>query len=461
MWFALERTRWGYEIRLIGDSPRAARYAGINIGRKIIVVFVISGGLAGLGGMSEVAGVVHRLQDRISPGYGFTAIIIAYLARFKPFRVVVASILFGALILAGREIQPSGMPAMIQGVILFSLIGSDVLVRYRVRFDRPRWRPPDGPDHHPGGGRRHGTILLVCRHRRDLRRAAGVLNLGVEGMMLIGAVAGFSIAAATGNPWLGLLVAMSPAACWPAPRDRDHPLPGRPDRVRARPDVPRDGSRPRARRGSVERRPGRVLPRADRPLLSGSRSSARSSSPTRACSYTSATCSCRSPGSGSTGPARGCTCARSARTRRPPTPGDQRLPRALRLRLRRRGAGRAGRRDHHAGHHPRLVPDQTTSGRGWIAVGLVIFAQWSPLRAAFGAFLFGAIRRFMLDVQGVTRSSASPTRSRPAARRRSSWTCCRTCWSSGRGHRVARGGPQAGGAPAALGSPYVRGERGA
>jgi simple sugar transport system permease protein len=136
MWIALERTRWGYELRLIGDSPRAARYAGIDIDRKIIVVFVISGALAGLGGMSEVAGVVHGLQDQISPGYGFTAIIIAYLARFGPFRVIVASILFGALILAGREIQPSGVPAMIQGIVLFSLVGSDVLIRYRIRFDR-------------------------------------------------------------------------------------------------------------------------------------------------------------------------------------------------------------------------------------------------------------------------------------------------------------------------------------
>ena len=136
MWVALERTRWGYEIKLIGDSPAAARYAGIDIKRKIIIVFCISGALAGLGGMSEVSGVVHRLQDHISPGYGFTAIIIAYLARFGPFRVVIASILFGALILAGREIQPQGIPAMIQGVILFSLILSDVFVRYRIRFER-------------------------------------------------------------------------------------------------------------------------------------------------------------------------------------------------------------------------------------------------------------------------------------------------------------------------------------
>jgi simple sugar transport system permease protein len=86
--------------------------------------------------MSEVSGVVHRLQDRISPGYGYTAIIIAYLAKFGPFRVVIASILFGALILAGREIQPSGVPAMIQGFVLFALIVAEVLVRYRVRISR-------------------------------------------------------------------------------------------------------------------------------------------------------------------------------------------------------------------------------------------------------------------------------------------------------------------------------------
>ena len=96
----------------------------------------ISGALAGLAGMSEVSGVVHKLQDRISPGYGFTAIIIAYLARFDPLKVIVAAVLFGALILAGREIQPSGVPAMIQGIILFSLIVAEVFVRYRVRFER-------------------------------------------------------------------------------------------------------------------------------------------------------------------------------------------------------------------------------------------------------------------------------------------------------------------------------------
>jgi simple sugar transport system permease protein len=136
VWFVLSRTRKGYEIRLIGDNPRAARYAGIDIGRMVIAVMVASGALAGLAGMSEVSGVVHRLQDAFSPGYGFTGVVIAYLARFNPFGVVVASIAFGALILAGREIQPAGIPAMIQGIVLFCVITADALLRYRIRLVR-------------------------------------------------------------------------------------------------------------------------------------------------------------------------------------------------------------------------------------------------------------------------------------------------------------------------------------
>lgn len=136
VWFILNRSRWGYEIRLIGDSPGAAKYAGINIARNTILVFMVSGALAGLAGVLEIGGVVHRLQERISPGYGFTGIIIAWLAKLNPFAVVLVSILFGALILAGREIQPSGIPKMIQGIILVCLIGSDFLLRNRVRIVR-------------------------------------------------------------------------------------------------------------------------------------------------------------------------------------------------------------------------------------------------------------------------------------------------------------------------------------
>ena len=136
IWYLLNRSLWGYEIRLIGDNPRAARYAGLNIARNTVLVLMVSGALAGLGGMSEISGVVHRLQGAISPGYGFTGIIVAWLAKLNPLAIVPVAILFGALILAGREIQPSGVPRLIQGVILFALIASEVLLRYRVRLVR-------------------------------------------------------------------------------------------------------------------------------------------------------------------------------------------------------------------------------------------------------------------------------------------------------------------------------------
>jgi simple sugar transport system permease protein len=137
LWFIVFRSRWGYEIRLIGDNPRAAKYAGINITRNTIWVMMLSGALAGLGGMSEVAGVVHRLQTApIAAGYGFTGIIVAWLAKLNPLAIILVSVLFGALILAGREIQPSGVPKMIQGIILVCLIASDFFLRYRIRVVR-------------------------------------------------------------------------------------------------------------------------------------------------------------------------------------------------------------------------------------------------------------------------------------------------------------------------------------
>jgi ABC-type uncharacterized transport system permease subunit len=137
LWFIVFRSRWGYEIRLIGDNPHAAEYAGISITRNTIYVMMLSGALAGLGGMSEVSGVVHRLQTSpLAAGYGFTGIIVAWLAKLNPLVIILVSVLFGALILAGREIQPSGVPKMIQGIILVCLIASDFLLRYRVRLVR-------------------------------------------------------------------------------------------------------------------------------------------------------------------------------------------------------------------------------------------------------------------------------------------------------------------------------------
>lgn len=133
----LYNSKWGYMINLIGDNPRAARYAGANIAKTTILVFMLSGALAGLAGMVEVSGVVHLLQERISVQYGFSGVIVAWLAKLNPWAVIVVSILFGALMVASRAIQPSGISFLFQGIILFLVISSDVFLKYKIQIIRP------------------------------------------------------------------------------------------------------------------------------------------------------------------------------------------------------------------------------------------------------------------------------------------------------------------------------------
>jgi len=135
----LRATPWGYEIRTIGASPAAARYAGMPVGRNILLVMATSGALAGLAGVGEVSGVIHRIQQGLSPGYGFTAIIVAWVARLQPWAIVIVAILFAALLNGGFVIQTTGVPAaiayMIQALILFLVLGSEYLLR-RIRHRR-------------------------------------------------------------------------------------------------------------------------------------------------------------------------------------------------------------------------------------------------------------------------------------------------------------------------------------
>ena len=135
-WFIWRQTKWGFALRVIGDNPNAARYAGIPLARNIVLAMMLSGGLAGLAGMSEVAGVVHRLQERFSPGYGFTAIIIAWLAKLNPLAIILVAYLFGGLLVGADEIQPAGIAQMLQGVILFVMVGGEMVLRYRLRWIR-------------------------------------------------------------------------------------------------------------------------------------------------------------------------------------------------------------------------------------------------------------------------------------------------------------------------------------
>src|SRR4051812_38060521 len=137
-------TRFGFEMNVIGDSARAGRYAGMRTRRKILAVMGISGGIAGLGGASQVGDFSHVLdaspQGLQGANYGYTGIVVAALGRYNPFAVVLVGVLVGGLQNAGYFLQgadfPSGLVGVMQGIILFCTLGGELLIRYRVRFGR-------------------------------------------------------------------------------------------------------------------------------------------------------------------------------------------------------------------------------------------------------------------------------------------------------------------------------------
>jgi len=133
--WVLFRSRWGYEIRVSGDNPKAARYAGIGLKRNILLVMALSGAIAGLAGMNEVA-ALRELNGRLQRGYGFTGVIVAWLAHLNPLAAILVAILFGGLLVGTQLIQPQGIASMLQGVILFVVIGTELLFHYRVQLEK-------------------------------------------------------------------------------------------------------------------------------------------------------------------------------------------------------------------------------------------------------------------------------------------------------------------------------------
>lgn len=137
VYFLLSFTRLGYEIKVTGESRGAAKYAGISYLTLMLVVMFLSGGFSGIAGMALVSGIVWRLRHGISPGYGYSAIIIAWLARLNPIGALVVGILFGGLLVSGDALQISlglafSTVLVFQGLILLFVVGADVLTHYRI-----------------------------------------------------------------------------------------------------------------------------------------------------------------------------------------------------------------------------------------------------------------------------------------------------------------------------------------
>jgi simple sugar transport system permease protein len=139
VWFMLSRTLNGFEIKVLGRSSRAGRFAGFSAGRLTFFAFLVSGALAGLAGIAEVSGAVGQLRTSISPGYGFTAIIVAFLGRLNPLGIIAAGLVLALSYLGGEAAQISlgiseKSARIFQGIILFFVLASDSLIYYRIRI---------------------------------------------------------------------------------------------------------------------------------------------------------------------------------------------------------------------------------------------------------------------------------------------------------------------------------------
>ena len=135
----LGRSIKGFEIRVVGAAPRAARFAGFSAEKLVIFTFAVSGALAGLAGIIEVAGPVGVLQPGISPGYGFTAIIVAFLGRLNPLGIIASGLVLALTYLGGEGAQLSigvsdKVTRVFQGLLLFFVLSCDTLIHYRVKL---------------------------------------------------------------------------------------------------------------------------------------------------------------------------------------------------------------------------------------------------------------------------------------------------------------------------------------
>jgi ABC-type uncharacterized transport system permease subunit len=138
MWFFAQKTYAGFRLQVAGLAPAAAAYAGYSEKRGIWIVLLVSGATAGLAGICEVAGPIGQLQQQISPGYGFAAIIVAWVGRLHPFGIVLASLLMSLLYLGGEGGQmsmglPSAITGLFQGLLLFYLLAADLFINFRLR----------------------------------------------------------------------------------------------------------------------------------------------------------------------------------------------------------------------------------------------------------------------------------------------------------------------------------------
>jgi ABC-type uncharacterized transport system permease subunit len=143
MWVFLFRTLRGLQLEVGGPAPAAARYAGFSARGALWTTLLTSGGLAGVAGAFEAVGPMGQLTPHVSTGYGFTAIIVAFVGRLNPLGCVLGSLLLATFLIGGEQAQyqvqtPAALSGVFQGVLLIALLACDTFILYRVRRDRAR-----------------------------------------------------------------------------------------------------------------------------------------------------------------------------------------------------------------------------------------------------------------------------------------------------------------------------------
>ncbi len=141
MWLFMFRTYRGMQLQVGGPAPMAARYAGFSSRAAVWTTLLLSGGLSGVAGAFEAAGPMGQLTPHVSTGYGFTAIIVAFVGRLHPLGAILASVVLSTFVIGGelaqsRLVLPSALTGIFQGVLLLSLLACDTLVQYRLRWSR-------------------------------------------------------------------------------------------------------------------------------------------------------------------------------------------------------------------------------------------------------------------------------------------------------------------------------------
>jgi simple sugar transport system permease protein len=142
IYILLKRTKFGYEIDVIGQSEATARYAGMSVFRITIIAIMVSGGLCGVAGMMQASAIERSLSDQLSGGLGFTSVIVTWLARLEPGIIIIIAFLFSLLIQGGNFLQsslqiPASISLVLQGIIIFFVLGSEFFIRYRFVWGKP------------------------------------------------------------------------------------------------------------------------------------------------------------------------------------------------------------------------------------------------------------------------------------------------------------------------------------